>query len=300
MKRIMKKLTLSVIAVSFLAGIAVAVLTITACSQDRGTVQQSDFHGTWVNEVTEGGGTTRIELTFTENLITRFSTTTFPFIPDTRMVFEIFSREAVRNNDPQTMADFPSGFLFGIRTTLLQDAIQLYMHRDGDRFLYIGTYRGETVRLVYENQQALTQRQAEAAVVDGVLHAGGNITITGIPAMYNGKWAYFFYSSNSADINLLVGANVIMPPLESINIPTRKILPQISGGSVTLPVWRLTPGDWYTRFSGNTTIDVWFSISSTSQTYFLSQNNVISSRFWENIILRGGNATLTWASGEGF
>ena len=120
---------------------------------------------------------------------------------------------------------------------------------------------------------------------------GGNITITGIPATYNGKWAFF---SGWSETHLVAG-------FASLNIQTEvATLVQISGGSVTLPAWRITNAGTVQRFSGNTTVEGTLFISSvqTGTFYYIMEEHFISDYGWETVVFNGGNAMLTWAYGN--
>ena len=113
---------------------------------------------------------------------------------------------------------------------------------------------------------------------------GGNITITGIPATYNGNWAFFMGFSETYEI---VG-------FASVNMQTEVVtLVQISGGSVTLPAWEFDANDNFVRFSGNATTDgVLFISSARTVTDDTLEANIISGRFWETVVFSGGNVPL--------
>ena len=74
--------------------------------------------------------------------------------------------------------------------------------------------------------------------------SGGVITITGIPAEHNGKFALF---TEFADRNRMVGA--INFNLGSMTAT----LPEISGGSVSIPMWGLIGTSDLVGYSGNDT-----------------------------------------------
>jgi hypothetical protein len=80
-------------------------------------------------------------------------------------------------------------------------------------------------------------------------NGGGTLTITDIPAKYNGKYAYFMLPDNSR-LSLL--------GLQSFNVQTQTMtLVQITNGTVTLPMWKATVSGSnitaVTRYSGNDT-----------------------------------------------
>ena len=116
---------------------------------------------------------------------------------------------------------------------------------------------------------------------------GGYITITGIPAAYNGRWAGFEGYSNTHAILAVASLNMQA---------ATATLVQISGGSVRLPTWKTTDGNVAQRFSGNATTDGFLTIRS-AQTLVFHEGDHIASRSWNRVVFSGGNATLTWAGG---
>ena len=122
---------------------------------------------------------------------------------------------------------------------------------------------------------------------------GGYITITGIPATYNGRWAGFEGWHGPIDI---LGA-------ASVNTQTGLItLVQISNGRVSIPAWTITAAGLQ-RFSGYTTTTLALLVIHSVQTIDVVApdvgNTVVGERMWEHVVYSGGNATLTWASGIG-
>ena len=132
--------------------------------------------------------------------------------------------------------------------------------------------------------------------------SGGQLTITGL-SEFNGRYAHFV--NNFGDFTLaLMG-------MSSVNLQNEIVtLPQISGGSVTIPMWRLDfdtdgAGDaWvtgYERFTGNANnVRGWVIIFNNATLSFddLDDDNLWHSvRVWESINFQGGNASVTWASG---
>ena len=118
---------------------------------------------------------------------------------------------------------------------------------------------------------------------------GGYITITGIPAAFNGQWAFF---DGESDTHYIMG-------FARANMQTEVItLVQISGGSVRLPAWTFDANDNLVRFYGNATTDGILDIFSVQAgTWDTLDDNFISARYWETVVFSGGNTTLTWASG---
>jgi hypothetical protein len=118
---VMKKLILSV-----LVGIAVL---FTACPQNVG---QNDFLGTWVLEA----GSSFMQYDITNATLT--ANYKQGRTVDRRTVYEIFSWEPVTNDDPSTKADFPRGFLIGVRAGLANDTLRIYLNRDKASMLTVG------------------------------------------------------------------------------------------------------------------------------------------------------------------
>ena len=126
--------------------------------------------------------------------------------------------------------------------------------------------------------------------------AGGYITITGIPATYNGMWA-------ALDTMTFIIPGHVVGGFASIDVGTQTItLVQISDGSVRLPAWIVSAdGSTVQRFSGSGTMDGILTIAS-AQTAIMHDNahNVITDRYWSTVVFSDGNATLTWASSVPF
>ena len=117
---------------------------------------------------------------------------------------------------------------------------------------------------------------------------GGYITITGIPATYNGKLASFKGDKGNA-YPILGVASVNKQAGQFILTPV-----QISGGRVTLPAWKITDDGVVQRFSGNATTYGELTILAIGA----ANLDLISIHLWENVVFSDGNVTLTWASGE--
>ena len=117
---------------------------------------------------------------------------------------------------------------------------------------------------------------------------GGYITITGIPATYNGKLAGF--KGNLETHPILVGAASVKNQAGRFTLTPV----QISGGRVTLPAWKITDDDVVQRFSGNATTYGELTILAIGA----ANLDLISIHLWENVVFIDGNVILPWASGE--
>ena len=123
---------------------------------------------------------------------------------------------------------------------------------------------------------------------------GGNLTITGIPAVHNGRHALFMHDSIDDDFILL--------GYVSINMQNETAtLPRISGGSVTIPIWRWDRDDNVERFTGDMRyVRGWLSITTDATVSFhdIDSGHVShEDREWNRIIFQDGNANITWGSG---
>ena len=113
----------------------------------------------------------------------------------------------------------------------------------------------------------------------GGIPGGGTFTLTGIPAQYNGKYAIFGRAIYKGSGELpLIGC-------QSISSASNYTPAKISGGSVTLTMWKMVNG----VISGYTGNDV------ITQGYV-----VIEDIAWmptSPITFTNGNATKTWSDG---
>jgi len=125
---------------------------------------------------------------------------------------------------------------------------------------------------------------------------GGNtgastFTVTGIPAQYNGKWAFF-----TNDEETLIGC-------QSVNLTTGAVtLKQIVNGSVSLPMWTMNASGQVVKYSGNDTVygDFMISNSATLQSDGSAGNPMIAGVYWDSVTFSNGSATRTWGSGTQF
>jgi len=125
----MKRLILTALAVVFV---------FPACAQGGGASKDA-FMGSWVSIADDGdvrelaitGSTFTITYTPVKKMVWSPFTERFEANPETRLVYEIFSWEAQANENPDTKAAFPRGFLLGLRGGIVNDTAALYMGRDG-------------------------------------------------------------------------------------------------------------------------------------------------------------------------
>ena len=109
---------------------------------------------------------------------------------------------------------------------------------------------------------------------------GGVFVLTNIPSEYNGKYAmlqcFYVHGFNSYD------------PV------TGYILPQISNGGVSMPLWLLGNDEYIGRYSGNHTFqdEVVFVIYASS-----SMNEEIALLVIPSITFSNGSATKSWSDG---
>jgi hypothetical protein len=120
---------------------------------------------------------------------------------------------------------------------------------------------------------------------------GGTFTITGIPAEYNGKYAFFNQGSiiGCQDIN---GASLL-----SVNTSVKKS--RISNGSVSIPVWTVTDLVNFKceRYFGNDTY-TYFAIGIYHSEIYNSKidSDHIKSIFFDSVTFSNGNATKPWSN----
>jgi len=119
------------------------ILFITAfvlsCTQAQ---SQNDFHGKWIYEIdadsevsakigrSVGGG--KMEFTISAKTFTSVWTPSWVTYvsPVEENTFEIFSWEKIKNDNKDTMKDYPTGYLIGLRHGLGNTTSKLFMHRD--------------------------------------------------------------------------------------------------------------------------------------------------------------------------
>ena len=111
----------------------------------------------------------------------------------------------------------------------------------------------------------------------------GTVIITGIPDVYNGKWAFFAGWNDDVDI---FGAQSFSQQ--------NATLVQISNGSVVLPMWIEQQDGSYIRYSGDHTVLGYFEIHDGQTVDFSGYINLFIIRF-NRITFSNGNATIAWA-----
>jgi len=122
--------------------------------------------------------------------------------------------------------------------------------------------------------------------------SGGTFTLTGIPIIYDGKYAMLFgWPSDSLQTSMIIGYNVNL----SQSIASRI---QISNGKVDIPLWISTINDigaTTKRYTGNHTINnVEIYIGGSAATASLPDDILI---FFNSITFSNGNATKSWNEG---
>ncbi len=140
-----------------------------------------------------------------------------------------------------------------------------------------------------------TKSEEESVVVTPPSGSGGTFTVTGIPAEYNGKYAYFEGEVNDNDLPL-VG-------FQSFNETTGvATLVQIANGSVSLPMWIWYDGDneYVVKYSGNDTVEGDFKIFNSATITEATVDGFITGVDWSSITFSNGSATKTWSSGTPF
>lgn len=83
--------------------------------------------------------------------------------------------------------------------------------------------------------------------------------------------------------------------------------PQITNGSVTIPLWEMRGGydeydDWkinsYQKYSGNHTTELWFEIRDRSPANIEGGNsNTLCTIIFDPVTFSNGNATKSWNEG---
>jgi len=119
------------------------------------------------------------------------------------------------------------------------------------------------------------------------ISGGGKLTLTGIPAEYNGKYAMFRCETLT---KVIVGA-------QSVNSDTVRLY-KISGGSVTLTLLEMSESGNSKAYTGNDTVSDGFigifDTDTTSTSYYdkfaVTFGNVDSIEF------KNGSSTIKWTS----
>jgi hypothetical protein len=129
---------------------------------------------------------------------------------------------------------------------------------------------------------------------------GGTFTLTDIPSKYNGMYVMFGGSNEDAKLSLS-GYEV------RVDGTGNGTLPRISGGRVSIPMWRNNPDykgpnsgtSLYVRYSGNETADFGGFITAAS-TVSEASNSSSPNAGYKAIVLfysvrfSNGSATISW------
>ncbi|MDR2575986.1 MAG: InlB B-repeat-containing protein [Treponema sp.] len=145
---------------------------------------------------------------------------------------------------------------------------------------YDGDYRTGTYAIVYNTSGT---KPGGSEVV------GGTFTLTGIPSTYNGKYAALIAQDDYNEI-VLVGAQSISLISDTADV----IAVQISNGSVSLPMWRMTRSGTFISYSGNNTVAGTFMIFNSANTY---QETPIAKRSFGSIAFSSGSVAKIWSQG---
>lgn len=128
--------------------------------------------------------------------------------------------------------------------------------------------------------------------------SGGTFTLNGIPSEYNGKYAYLLSSAISTmDDSYFIGVESY-----EMNKYLDLFLPQISNGSVSIPLWK----DNFVRYSGNDVIELGTEMQGIYplfgitfyDTPIVTANEVA---LWTlrtgTVSFNNGNVTKSWSDG---
>jgi len=118
---------------------------------------------------------------------------------------------------------------------------------------------------------------------------GGTFTLTGIPAEYNGKYAYI----NTTKVSSIEYVYGFESEDKSTNVRT---LPCISNGKVSIPTWLFSVVD-LKRYSGSDTLDVSVDILNESEVTNSGISPVASADF-KSVKFSKGSAAKAWKDKE--
>jgi len=125
--------------------ILLTTVLIASCSAQS----QNDFYGKWIY-ASEGlaGGTMEYEISAKTFTSTWTPNSSFMF-PVEKNTFEIFSWEKIKNENADTMKDYPTGYLVGLRSNIGNTTAKLFINRD--KYSLINAYenKGSIVQEVY-------------------------------------------------------------------------------------------------------------------------------------------------------
>jgi len=106
-----------------------AMIFILSCTQAQ---TQNDFYGKWIFQ-NEG----KMEYSISGKTLTSVWTPALItyVTPVEENTFEIFSWEKIKNDKKDSMNDYPTGYLIGLRHGLGNTTLKLFMHRDKNSFI---------------------------------------------------------------------------------------------------------------------------------------------------------------------
>jgi len=117
----------------------------------------------------------------------------------------------------------------------------------------------------------------------------GTFTLTGIPAIYNGKYA-------------ILQSSLPIGGAQSINMATDTIiLVPITNGSVSIPMWSGINTDNPIRYSGNDTATVMvtiFNLATTTSSFDVLSPLPLSQIKFNSVTFSKGGATKSWSQGQ--
>jgi len=116
-------------------------------------------------------------------------------------------------------------------------------------------------------------------------NSAGTFTLTGIPNDYNNKYAIFYVE----DPMLLIGAQDV-----DITNGMSGTAVQISSGSVSLPMWKVTGNGEIISYSGDDTVESGMFMIFNSASVSQESSEPIEQTWFENISFSSGSATKTW------
>jgi hypothetical protein len=124
---------------------------------------------------------------------------------------------------------------------------------------------------------------------DGGGGGQGTFTLTDIPSKYNGKYALLVGEGGEDETyTYLYGC------LSWTESPETFTLPQISNGSVSLPMWKVTSDEKLVKYSGNNSCGILVGIFN-SQTW--DGEEAIVDVYFEPVPFSKGSATKSWNNG---
>jgi hypothetical protein len=136
-----------------------------------------------------------------------------------------------------------------------------------------------------------TAQALSLVIAQGSTEGGGTFTLTDIPSQYDGKYVYMSFEGNNA---------LIVYGFEDM---VKSTLPQISNGSVSIPLWMLdlSSPTKVSRYDGNDSLSLYESAIIDSQQVQGYKGKVT---YWyplvETIQFSDGNAARSWSQGSSY